>query len=52
MSKKNIIIKGGFRFIGGNLIGMLIQQSYNIMNIDKVSYLSSFYNIAEYKNDE
>ena len=52
MSKKNIIVTGGLGFIGSNLIGMLIQQNYNVINIDKVSYSSSFYNVKEYKNNK
>ncbi len=52
MSKKNIIVTGGLGFIGSNLIGMLIQQNYNIINIDKVSYSSSFYNVEKFRNDK
>ncbi len=52
MNKKNIIVTGGLGFIGSNLIGILIKQNYNIINIDKVSYSSSFYNVKEFKNNK
>ena len=52
MSKKNIIVTVGLGFIGSNLIGMLIQQDYNVINIDKVSYSSTLYNVKEFKNNK
>ena len=42
MKKKTIIVTGGLGFIGSNLIGILIKQNYNVINIDKVSYSSNF----------
>ena len=47
---KNIIITGGLGFIGSNLIDLLISKKYSIINLDKVSYSSNFYNLKEYKN--
>jgi dTDP-glucose 4,6-dehydratase len=44
MKKKSIFVTGGLGFIGSNLIEMLIEQKYNVINIDKVSYSSNFYN--------
>ncbi len=52
MVKKNIIVTGGLGFIGSNLIKMLIQHNYHVINIDKVTYSSSFYNVKEFKNDK
>ena len=52
MKKKNVVVTGGLGFIGSNLIGLLIEQNYNVINIDKVSYSSNFYNIKKYKNDK
>ena len=46
---KNIIVTGGLGFIGSNLIRMLIKKNYNILNIDKVSYSSNFYNTKNFK---
>ena len=43
---------GGLGFIGSNLISMLIEQKYNVINIDKVSYSSNFYNVKEHKNNK
>ena len=42
---KNIIVTGGLGFIGSNLIELLIKKNYKVLNIDKVTYSSNFYNI-------
>jgi len=49
--KKNIIVTGGLGFIGSNLIELLIKKNYNIINIDKVSYSSNFYNLKNIKKN-
>ncbi len=46
---KNIIVTGGLGFIGSNLIDLLIKKNYFIINIDKVSYSSNFYNVKDFK---
>jgi len=48
---KNIIVTGGLGFIGSNLIDLLISKKYSVINLDKVSYSSNFYNLKEYKNN-
>jgi dTDP-glucose 4,6-dehydratase len=52
MKKKSIVVTGGLGFIGSNLIEMLLDENYKVINIDKVSYSSSFYNITKYKNNK
>ena len=47
---KNIIVTGGLGFIGSNLIDLLISKKYSVINLDKISYSSNFYNLKEYKN--
>ena len=38
-------------FIGSNLIRLLLKQNYFVINIDKISYSSNFYNTVEYKKN-
>ncbi len=50
--KKNIFVTGGLGFIGSNLIEYLIKKGFNIINLDKVSYSSNFYNSKNFKNNK
>ena len=47
---KNIIVTGGLGFIGSNLIELLLKKKYRVINIDKNTYSSNFYNVKEFKN--
>ncbi len=49
---KKIIVTGGLGFIGSNLIELLIKKNYFVINIDKKTYSSNFYNIKEFKNSK
>ncbi len=47
-----IVVTGGLGFIGSNLIDLLIKNGFFVLNIDKVSYASNFYNTLNFKNNK
>ncbi len=44
---QKILVTGGLGFIGSNLIRILLKRKYFVINVDKVSYASNFYNLRE-----
>ena len=48
---QKIIVTGGLGFIGSNLIEILLKNNYYVINIDKVSYSSNYYNVKEFDNN-
>ncbi len=46
-----IIVTGGLGFIGSNLIELLLSKKFKIINIDKVTYSSNFYNTRDFKKN-
>jgi dTDP-glucose 4,6-dehydratase len=49
---KKIIVTGGLGFIGSNLIKLLLKKNYYVINIDRVTYSSNFYNTKEFKSNK
>ena len=46
-----ILVTGGLGFIGSNLIKILLRQKFIVINVDKVSYSSNFYNTKNFSNN-
>ena len=44
---KRFIVTGGYGFIGSNLIKLLIEKNYKILNIDKLSYAAQKYSLKD-----
>ena len=49
---RKVLVTGGLGFIGSNLIELLLEQKYYVINIDKVGYSSNFYNTKEFKQNK
>ena len=47
-----IIVTGGLGFIGSNLIELLLKKNFYVINVDKVTYSSNFYNTKEFKKNK
>ena len=47
-----IIVTGGLGFIGSNLIELLISKKFSVINIDRISYSSSFYNTKDFQKNK
>ena len=49
---KKVIVTGGLGFIVSNLIKLLLEKNYFVLNVDKISYSSNLYNTKEFAYDE
>ena len=51
-NNNKVIVTGGLGFIGSNLIELLLKKNLNVINIDKVSYSSNFYNVKDFEENK
>ena len=49
---QKLIVTGGLGFIGSNLIKLLLEKKYYVINVDKISYSSNFYNVKDFKKNK
>ena len=49
---QKILVTGGLGFIGSNLIKQLLEKNFYVINVDKISYASNFYNTKEYSSSK
>ena len=49
---QKIIVTGGLGFIGSNLIELLLRKNFYVINIDKITYSSNFYNTREFDKNK
>ena len=49
---KKVVVTGGLGFIGSNLIKILIEKKYYVINVDKITYSSNFYNVKEFSKNK
>ena len=49
---QKIIVTGGLGFIGSNLIDLLLKKNFFVINLDKISYSSNFYNIKNFEKNK
>ena len=47
-----IIVTGGLGFIGSNLIELLLKKNFQVVNLDKVTYSSNYYNVKDFKRSK
>ena len=49
---KTIIVTGGLGFIGSNLIELLLKKNFYVINLDKITYSSNFYNTKKFSKNK
>ena len=47
-----LVVTGGLGFIGSNLIKYLLDLGHFVINIDKESYSSNFYNVKNFSDNK
>ena len=47
---KRFIVTGGYGFIGSNLVKLLLEKKFKVLNIDKLSYSAQKYNLKNIRS--
>ena len=50
--RKKVVVTGGLGFIGSNFIKLLLKKKFYVINLDKFSYSSNFYNVREFSKSK
>ena len=48
---RKVIVTGGLGFIGSNLINLLLKRNFFVINLDKITYSSNFYNVVNFQKN-
>ena len=51
-NRNKVIVTGGLGFIGSNLIDLLLKKNFYVINLDKISYSSNFYNVKDHTSNK
>ncbi len=49
---QKFLVTGGLGFIGSNLIDLLLKKKFYVINIDKITYSSNFYNTKKFTKNK
>jgi len=51
MKEKRVIVTGGCGFIGANLVRLLVEQGFQVLNFDKLTYAGNLNSLADLQDN-